>query len=205
MKDLYVCPICKAKNEEENKWCSKCGTWLLSERFPAIKHKSKRSISRGSKPLLGLFIIIGLATLGFWASGGFSQGVLTGFSGIHKSNKLTFNDFQVGDFKLSQIVVRSPTDNNTSMLADLTNTTDLQKPGIYEVAASFYDGAGTRIGKAAALVTDPIEAGATRTITFDFEDREEDLSRATNIRVEISTLSPLELLTKAAEKTKNLK
>lgn len=200
MKDQYICPTCKTKNDEEHKWCSNCGTWLLSETFPAIKHKTKQSSGKGNKKtLLGLLVIIGFAIIGFYSTGGYSNGGM-----VQKSDKLTFNDFQVGDFKLSQIVIRHPSESKTSMLADLTNTTDLQKPGLYEVAASFYNSAGSRIGKASSLVTDPIAAGATRTITFEFEDKE-DLSRTSSLRVEISTLSPLELLTKAAEKAKNLK
>ncbi|CAG7651768.1 zinc ribbon domain-containing protein [Paenibacillus allorhizosphaerae] len=37
---LYVCPVCKSKNEEDQKYCMQCGTWLLSDRFPAQKVKA---------------------------------------------------------------------------------------------------------------------------------------------------------------------
>ena len=40
-KEYYVCPICRHKNEDTKKYCDKCGTWLLSETFPAIKYRRK--------------------------------------------------------------------------------------------------------------------------------------------------------------------
>ncbi|MEK8128493.1 DUF3862 domain-containing protein [Paenibacillus filicis] len=35
--DLYECPSCKTKNDEKQKYCMSCGTWLLSTAFPAKK------------------------------------------------------------------------------------------------------------------------------------------------------------------------
>ncbi|WP_201319262.1 zinc ribbon domain-containing protein [Paenibacillus sp. EPM92] len=37
--EFYICPICKSKNDEHQKYCTQCGTWLLSDRFPAQKVK----------------------------------------------------------------------------------------------------------------------------------------------------------------------
>ncbi|CAG7653256.1 hypothetical protein PAESOLCIP111_06728 [Paenibacillus solanacearum] len=37
--DLYICPVCKSKNHEKEKYCTQCGTWLLSDAFPAQKVK----------------------------------------------------------------------------------------------------------------------------------------------------------------------
>jgi predicted amidophosphoribosyltransferase len=45
-RDLFVCPVCKMKNEETRKYCAGCGTWLLSETFPAEKHKVNNNIDR---------------------------------------------------------------------------------------------------------------------------------------------------------------
>ncbi|MFD0680519.1 MULTISPECIES: hypothetical protein [unclassified Paenibacillus] len=45
-KNLYICPVCKMKNEESQKYCTGCGTWLLSETFPAQKHKVNKNIER---------------------------------------------------------------------------------------------------------------------------------------------------------------
>ncbi|WP_256846907.1 zinc ribbon domain-containing protein [Paenibacillus sp. Pae108] len=39
--DLYICPVCKNKNTADQKYCGSCGTWLLSERFPAQKAKKQ--------------------------------------------------------------------------------------------------------------------------------------------------------------------
>jgi predicted amidophosphoribosyltransferase len=44
--EMYICPVCKTKNEETRKYCSSCGTWLLSEKFPAVKHHAKNNIDR---------------------------------------------------------------------------------------------------------------------------------------------------------------
>jgi len=41
---VYQCPVCKKENRESDKYCMKCGTWLLSETFPAVKkHKASAS------------------------------------------------------------------------------------------------------------------------------------------------------------------
>lgn len=41
MMALYECPSCKTKNEENINYCTNCGTWLLSESFPAKKVSGK--------------------------------------------------------------------------------------------------------------------------------------------------------------------
>lgn len=40
--DYYICPSCKTENEEYIKYCKKCGTWLLSDTFPAKKVRRKK-------------------------------------------------------------------------------------------------------------------------------------------------------------------
>lgn len=42
-KNYYVCPVCKSKNEDTKKYCDSCGTWLLSENFPATKYNRPKS------------------------------------------------------------------------------------------------------------------------------------------------------------------
>ena len=36
----YICPVCKTVNGEKEKYCKKCGTWLLDTINPAIPKKS---------------------------------------------------------------------------------------------------------------------------------------------------------------------
>lgn len=60
--DYYVCPTCKTKNEDYVKYCKRCGTWLLSETFPA-KKVSKKKGTRFGYWLLGVIaalIIFGI-------------------------------------------------------------------------------------------------------------------------------------------------
>jgi hypothetical protein len=44
--NLYECPVCKTKNEEQKNYCVQCGSWLLSDRFPAQKAKKRKASDR---------------------------------------------------------------------------------------------------------------------------------------------------------------
>lgn len=65
--EYYVCPSCKTENEDYVKYCKKCGTWLLSESFPAKKVSRKKS-------RFGLWIVvIIIALIGFGIYGTLSD------------------------------------------------------------------------------------------------------------------------------------
>src|SRR5690606_20515706 len=71
-KDYYICPVCRHKNEDTKKYCDNCGTWLLSETFPAVKYQRKRGGAlRTIGKVLGyttLAVLIILGALIYWAS-----------------------------------------------------------------------------------------------------------------------------------------
>ena len=70
--DIYICPVCYSKNEDHRKYCVVCGTWLLSEYFPAKKYKSGsnsrvkvKSSGQGSTLRVASFIVKTLFVVGF--------------------------------------------------------------------------------------------------------------------------------------------
>lgn len=175
--DYYICPVCKAKNDEHQKYCPKCGTWLLSTRFPAKKISAKHPI--------GFSSIVALLMIGFVVYIGFSQ-----------EHSVSFDKIQIGDsYTLSQLKVT----NKPSANADFTTHIDVIDP--LEVVAVFYDESGNRLAKATALVLQQLPKDQTTTLTFKF-DEVANLNRARSVRVEVIPLSPLMLLERAANAVK---
>ncbi|GGF88538.1 DUF4352 domain-containing protein [Paenibacillus abyssi] len=55
----YVCPVCKTKNEEQRNYCLGCGTWLLSDKFPAKKLRKKNG-GRVGRVIGGIVVILAI-------------------------------------------------------------------------------------------------------------------------------------------------
>ncbi|RKN86729.1 zinc ribbon domain-containing protein [Paenibacillus ginsengarvi] len=179
-KDIYICPSCKAKNSESQKYCISCGTWLLSSAFPAQKVMKEKK--RSSKFIIPIIVVVL---------------VLIGSS--QYSNSAKFNEMSIEDqYKVSQLVVERPIFKGPSATADFTALTDTNTP--LEVAAVFYDGSGNRLGKATSLIGSQLVKGQTTTLSFQFEGATPKLSNLANVRIEVTSLTPLMLLERAANR-----
>lgn len=184
--DIYICPMCKQENGEHQKYCLNCGTWLLDPNFPAKKKENiqTKTTKRGFG-IVALLVIIGV----IWF------GLKNGAS----ANKIVFGDVQIGDqYTISQLVVNI---SRSSISADFTAHKTTDAP--LEIAAVFYDGNGTRLGRASALIGQQLSAGQTTTINLDL-DEPANLSAAKNVRIEVTPLSPLMMIERAAKKAQEI-
>ncbi|MCI3925163.1 hypothetical protein MO973_33630 [Paenibacillus sp. TRM 82003] len=185
----YICPTCKTKCDEEAKWCEKCGTWLLSDTFPAKKVQKKPK--RASGALITLIVIGFLAYLGYA-----NQDSLPALS---NGGKIAFEEIPIGEqYVISQLVVNTL---STTAAADFKAVQELRDP--VEVVTVYYDESGQRLGTASSLITKQLAAGQTTTISFDFEEAN-SLGKIREVRVEVHPLSPLQLLERAADKMNDL-
>lgn len=179
--DIYICPACKAQNVEHQKYCVNCGTWLLSTAYPAKKVGKSASKKRAPQIIFPL-IILALVLFGLYKWNNSAK-----FGDIVFENKYT----------ISQLVVNRPLLKGPSATADFIAQTDTEMP--LEVAAVFYDGSTNRLGKATALIGTQLSKGQTTTISLQFEGAA-NLSKMANVRIEVTPLSPLMLLERAANK-----
>lgn len=196
----FKCPMCGEKNAEAIKYCISCGTWLQNETFPAIRiDTTKRAIKRTSGTIGSLIALAVIAGAVYW---GFNRDSLpTGLSipVMSQNQNITFGSMDIGEqFTLSQLIVNPRTPAAT---ADLSVSSDLIDP--IEVIAAFYDEAGQRVGVASTMVIKSMTAGQVTTISFEFTEVN-DLSKIRQVRIEITPLSPLMLLERAADKMKNI-
>jgi hypothetical protein len=181
-KDVYICPTCKAKNVESQKYCINCGAWLLSTAYPAqkvIKPKSK------VPPVIVSIVIIVL--------------ILIGLTNWNKT--VTFTEMTMEDkYKITQLVIDRPLFKQPTATADFVALTATEMP--LEVSAVFYDGAGTRLGKAISTIGTQLTKDQTTTLTLQFEGPAK-LSKISSVRVEVTPLTPMMMLERAAKTGQN--
>lgn len=188
--DIYICPMCGQENGEHQKYCLNCGTWLLNPTFPA---KRKEQIKKKSSRIGFSGIIILLAIVGaVWYFGGNS-------AGNPLSNKIVFDRIDVGPFTFSQLEITSGV--KSSIAVDLTVREASSDP--IEIAAVFYAKDGTRIGRASTIVTNQLPAGHVTTLNLKL-DEPKNLMSARSVRMEITPLTPIQLLEKAVDRIKEI-
>jgi len=186
--DYYVCPSCKTENEDYVKYCKRCGTWLLSETFPA-KKVSKIS-KKSSRFGLGVFVLI-IVLIGF------------GVYGTYGKSDLRFEKMDLGDkYTVSEFVVKRPLFGSPSVAADVTFNDELKNP--VDVVAVFYDDSDRRVAVASASIIRQIHKGETTTINLKF-DEGSSVKDVSKVRIEINPISPLEALTRAADTMKQFR
>lgn len=170
--DFYVCPTCKELNTEHEKYCHKCGTWLINAKKASKSSQSKR------KGWIVAIIVFGLILY---------------FALNNPQSTLT-----MGDVNLDQIAVKQLKINpiKPSATADITAMKDIKNP--FEISLVFYDESGDRVGRASTLMTQALSSNSTTTVDFRFTEVI-NLQKAKNVRVEYRELSPMELLQKVTE------
>lgn len=185
--EYYVCPSCKTENEDYVKYCKKCGTWLLSESFPA-----KKVIKAPKKSRFGLMLTVVIAALiGF--------GAYT----VYAPPDVTFSKMELGDkYTVSEFVLKRPIIGSPSVVADITFNDNLNNP--VDIVAVFYDEADRRVAVASTSIIRQIYEGETTTVKLKF-DEGSSVKEVAKVRIEINPISPLETLTRAVDKMNQIR
>lgn len=186
--DYYVCPSCKTENEDYVKYCKKCGTWLLSESFPA----KKVSKFQKKKSRFGILLsIVIIALIGF------------GAYSVYAPPDVKFSRMELGDqYTVSEFVLKRPIIGNPTVIADVTFKDTMDNP--VDIVAVFYDDDERRVAVASTSIIRQIYKGETTTVKLKFDDGS-SVKNIAKVRVEINPISPLETLTRAVDKMNQLR
>jgi hypothetical protein len=226
--DLYICPTCKTKNDESQKYCVSCGTWLLSTSFPAQKISGKTKPGKviicarcdtANEPERTickrcLVQLDGTAVKPSGKVGSFFKRLFQGvlvivliliafavFGG--KSGEVKFESVKLGDqFTVSQLVVKTPVTGSPSAAADFTSHVETKNP--LEVSLAFYDSSGGRIGKASSMIGSKLTKDQTTTVAFTFEEVPQSKT-ISSVRLEVVEMSPAMMIERAANKAGEIK
>lgn len=180
--EYYSCPTCGTHNEDYVKYCKRCGAWLVGDAKKVVAKKHRGLINTLSTLF---FLVIVIGAVAFFLKPEWSDSPSS-------KNEIVFGDTDIGgQYKVSQLAINFPSGKTPSVAAEFTSKVATKLP--LNIKAVFFDGEGKRVGIATTRIGHQLSANSTTTIVFEIEDGS-DLKRASNVRIEITSESPLEVL-----------
>jgi hypothetical protein len=110
---------------------------------------------------------------------------------------IKFDEIMVGEnYKISQLIVDP---NKQTAAVEFTAISEMQEA--VDLTATFFDESGNRVGIASALISKALATGQTTSIVMQFVESN-GLGKIRQVRVEVTPLTPLMLMERAADYVK---
>jgi hypothetical protein len=110
---------------------------------------------------------------------------------------IKFDEIMVGEnYKISQLIVDP---NKQTAAVEFTAISEMQEA--VDLTATFFDESGNRVGIADALISKALATGQTTSIVMQFVESN-GLGKIRQVRVEVTPLTPLMLMERAADYVK---